>query len=380
MKRTLIILFTFFILSSKAQTNLEENFKQLYNNKKYDKIIDYKPKKNEEITAIALYYIGLSHYMKSEDDAAMKYLDKAIKKGPIYHDMYYYKAMLLYYSKKYNEALPYYSKAIAMLPNEPDFFIGKAETYYALDNLDSTIFYFEKATQLPKCNYSAFVFLGEIYQDKNNIEKAYSAYKSAFEQLMPSDKSYQNCSFNLGLMEQLTNRLYDAKTTFENHVAIFPTDYQAIGKLIQIYYSLSEFDKAIPYKQKLYVAYKTHQLPTSMKEMFCFDQFMWNKKRIMAFENFDDSNEILSVKQHFFVTDNFGKTEYRVDLETSAAIRMSNPKNKYVLCLVKDNAHFTYWQYIFDDNYLYTELKSALLDILNEKIKPSGAFFPNKTK
>ncbi len=57
---------------------------------------------------------------------------------------------------------------------------------------------------------------------------------------------------------------------------------------------------------------------------------------------------------------------------------MNDPNSKYVLCLVKDESHFTYWQYVFNDNYKYPELKAAVLDILNDKVKPSASFIPGE--
>lgn len=370
---------TLLLTYSYGQVDLADNFRQLYKEKKYDEIIKYKPSKNEDLSAKALYYLAMSYYMKSEDKNAMKYFDLAIEKGPVDYDMFYYKGMLLFYANKFNESLPYFDKAIALLPDEPDFYSGKGEAYYSLDNKDSAIIYFEKAFKLPKCKTRTFMLMGEIYQDQDKIDNALLSYQTAIWQLTPNDKSYQNCSFNLGLMQQLTGKFTEAKETFEKHISAYPTDFHAMAKLIQVYYSLSEFDNAIPYKQKLYTAHREKKLQEEMKDMFCFDQFIWKGKRVKAFENFDEPSEFMFVKHHFYLTDDKGKMDYRIDSESSIAIRMNGQNNKYVLCLVKGNNHFTYWQYVFNDNYNYTELKAAVIDILNDKVKPSASFIPGKS-
>lgn len=380
MKLHLTIIFLFLGAYSYGQTDLSNHFKELYNEKKYDEIIKYKPKKKEALTAKALYYKGMSYYMKTQDKDAMKYLDMAIDQGPVDHDMYYYKGMIYFYANKYSESIDYFNKAISLLPNEPDFYGSKGEAYYNLNQLDSAIFNFEKASKLPGCKTRIFLLMGEIYQEQDNIENALFSYHTALDQMSTTDESYQNCLFNVGLMQQLLGKLPEAKETLEKHIGLYPSDFHAMAKLIQVHYSLSEFDNALPYREKLYAAHKAKSLPKEMTDMFCFDQFIWNGKRIMAFENFDEPDDFMFVKHHFYVLDDKGDIEYRIDSESSVAIRMNDSNKKYVLCLVKNGSHFTYWQYLFNDDYKYPELKAAVLDILNEKVKPSGAFIPGTEK
>jgi hypothetical protein len=179
-------------------------------------------------------------------------------------------------------------------------------------------------------------------------------------------------------MQQLTGKLPEAKESFEKLVSAYPTDFHAMAKLIQLYYSFSEFDKTLSYKKKLYAAHKANKLPEEMKDMFCFDQFIWKGKRVMAFENFDEPDNFMFVKHHFYVIDDNGNTMYQIDSESSVAIRTNGPKSKYVLCLAKDGAHYTYWQYVFNDDYQYLELKTAVLDILNGNVEPGSSFIPGK--
>lgn len=361
-----------------GQVDLSNHFKLLYDNEEYQEIIEYKPKKNEELTAKALYYKGMVHYLRSEDKQAMKYLDLAIDTGPVDHDMFYYKGMIYFYSDELPKAISYFDKAIALLPNEPDFYLSKGEALYGLEQVDSAIVYFEKATGLSECKTEAFLTLGEAYQEQNQIIKALEAYKTALEKLTPSDGNYQICSFNVGLMQQLAADLIMARESFEKHISQYPLDYHAMAKLIQVYYGLEEFNLTLPYKEKLYAAHQTGELPDAMKRHFCFDQFMWKGQRIMVFENFDEPESAMFVKHQFYLLDEQGNIDSQIDSESSIAIRMNDPNRKYVLCWIKNGAHHTYWQYGFNDNYKYPVLKEWVLNILNKKLEPDAMFIPGK--
>lgn len=364
-----------FAATSFAQSDITKYLSELYNEDKYNEIIDFKPSNPKDLSAKDLYYIGMSYYMKSEDKDAMKYLEKAIKKGPVDQDMYYYKGMIYFYANEYEKAISFFNKAITLLPDEPDFYGSKGEAFYYLNNPDSAVANLKTATNFEECDPRYFLLLGETYQEINNLEGALLSYQSAIQVIDTNDESYQICSFNIGLMQQLSEDYKAANETFEKHIELYPTDFHAISKLIQSYYAIEEFDKAIPYKQKLYKAHEDGILIDQMKEMFCFDQFIWNGRRVMVFENFDEPDDFLFVKHHFYVLDEQGDVDYRIDSESSVAIRMNN--TKYVLCLVKNESHYTYWHYLFNDDYQYPELKEAVLDILNKKVKPGSAFINN---
>jgi tetratricopeptide (TPR) repeat protein len=369
MKIIFAILLTFLTFYSHCQTDI--HIEQLYKENKYDEIIKYKTKKGEELSSKTLYRIGKAYYMKSDDNNALKYFDMAIEKGPVDHDMFYYKGMVLYYMDKYNESLPYFDKAIELLPNETDFYAGKGHAYYAMNNYDSAIVYFEKAYKFPKCKSRVFQSMGIIYQQQNRINEALEAFNSAISLLSQNDEDYRICSYNVGLMQQLLGLNVDSKETFEKHLSIFSADYLAMSKLIQAYYALSDYDKVLPLKEKLYQAFRTNKLPKEMKDGFCFDQFTWKDKTVMAFENFYESTTEMYIKHDFLIL-NGNNIEYKVCTKSSPSIRSYDSKNKYLLSLEKDNAHYSFWQFMFDDNYKYPELKSAVIDVLEERVKPGS--------
>jgi len=277
-----------------------------------------------------------------------------------------------FYSKKNAEALDNINRAILLLPNEPDFYGAKGEVLHALQDDDSAIAYLQKATTYQRCKPRCYLVLGEIYQDQHRDADALAVYKLAAERLPVGETDHQTFSYNTGLLEQLMGDSLAAVSTFERHVIQYPDDYRAIAKLIQVYYSLEEYEKAGMQKKVLYDAWNKKLLPEDMSSMYCFHQFYWDGRKIMAFEHFaEPGNEPIFVKHNFYVMKTDGKVDYQVRSESSSAVRMT-PNGKYVLCLVRDNSFSTYWNYVFNDDYKYPELKKAVLDILNKVSKPQA--------
>ena len=380
MKALLIlsILFTHGLLL--CQVDLVDTFRRLYHDEKYDVIINYEKSDYEILSAKAIYYRAMSHYMKSEDALALELFDLAIELGPVDHDMFYYKGMTHYYLDENDPALTFIDKAISLLPDEPAFYASKGDVYYKLEEIDSARVYFEKATVLPSHDTRVLLSLGEIYQYQNQIEKALGAYQAAMDELSIADDLHQNCSYNLSLMQYLVGDFEKAKFGLQQHVKLYADDYHAVAKLIQAHYALAEYDESQQYRDLLYDAYESNVLPDQMKDMFCFDQFMWDDRLIMVFENFDESEESLIEKHQFFILDEDGKTDYKIASESSFATRLDKANKKYVLGLTKDGVHSTFWDYRFNDDLNYPELKEAVLDILNQKVKPRSKFVPLSDK
>jgi tetratricopeptide (TPR) repeat protein len=356
---------THLLFGQGAQT---KTLKDLYDNKKFDEIINYTAKDTKEFEGKALYFIGMAYYMKQDDENAMKYLDMAIKKGPVDYDMYYYKGMEYYYGKKYREAIVYFKKAIEMMPTEPNYYGSMGDAYLGLENMDSALIYCKKAISYSNCNTRYYMLVGEISAQNNNYTEALNTYKTVLPMLSATDNAdeYNKCFYNIGLMQELMGDSVGAKTTFEKFVKENPHDYHAIAKLIQTYYANGEYDKTLPYKKLLYDAHKNDSLPEEMSKMFCFDQFKWGGKNIMAFEHYDEpAGDYMYIKHTFYIINDSGKVEYRIQSESDALLHSEHPDEQYVLCLVNDSGYHTYWDFIFNDDVKYPALKKAVLSILN---------------
>jgi tetratricopeptide (TPR) repeat protein len=356
-----------------AQVDLAPGFRVLYEQQQYDRIIGYKAGSNELMSAKALYYIAMAHYMKQDDAQALRYFDQALQKGPADGDMYYYKGMTLLYGSKPADAVPLFAQAIALQPLVPDFWAGKGEALIAQGANDSARYYFVQATALPGSSARHFVRLGDLYNGLQDYDKAIEAYKGAVERAAAGTESWQHALYNEALTEYLSGKAAAARGHFETLLASSPNDYKAMTKLLQCCYALGDIEKGKELKAALYNAYKEKKLPADMKDMFCYDQFLWDGRRVLAYEKFDVGDGFLKVKYLFYILDAEGKTDYRVQAESSPAVEMAGKDAKYVLCLVNKSGYFTYWSFVFNDEVAYPDLKRAVVEILDGKSKSGSS-------
>lgn len=359
-----------------AQDKTTEDLKTLSDNKQYDKIISQYASKCTDCSAKSLYYIGLAYYMKEDDNNCLKFMDKAIDKDAKDPKPFYIKASTLNYMKKYDEAVKTFQSAITLKSDEAEYFSGLGDSYYNLEKLDLALDAYKKATEQKDCPDRPYSYIAQIYSDKKNNEKALEAFYVAKSKISKESNSYQNALFNIGLLESLKGNYDKAEPAFVELLQLDPTDYHTYAKLIQIYYHRQEYDKAKPYKDKLYAAYKKGELKGNMKDMFCFDQFKWNDKLIQVFERFEEGSKDIYNKHLFYVVNQDDKIEYRIQTEYSP-ISVEQGGSKYLLCRTKGDTHSTY-NIGFNDNFKYEDLKKSVIDVLEEKVKPTATSKPTK--
>ena len=373
--KNLILAFIFIIgFNSLILAQIDENLlalELLFDEQNYDEIIKYKFRKTKSLSAKSLFYKGLAYFNKEDDKNAYRFFDLAVKKGPADEGMYFYRGFSLLYLEKYNDALIDFKYVIGLNPIEPNTYGLVGETFLLLDKPDSAIFYFTKATKLPNCDIRAYIALADIYQQQEKYEDALSCYQMALLNLKPHEEQYKLCAYNIGLIQQILSKFDEAQKTFESYITIYTDDYQAISKLIQIYYQMHEVDKSEGLKEILYRAYENRLLPMQMKQMFCFDQFKWAEKQVLAFENFDDNSEGIYVSKYkFFILDKNGNREFIIRAEKDTLVAL-NPKDSiYMIKMIKNDTIATYHNYLYRTDFEYFKLKNATLDILNNKVEP----------
>jgi len=372
MKNLTSLIFAIFLYSSSlAQTDLSETFSELYDYKRFDQIINYTPKVGEVLSAKAYYFIAMSYYYKEDNATTIIYMDSAISKGPVDNNMYYYKGMALSSMGKYKESLTSLDQAIEKFADNPEYYAGKGTVFAKLDKPDSALFYYEKAQNFTNCKAWIYSTTGDLYYDKNNFTKALDKYELALSKSQKTSVDYTRILFNTGLMNKFLGNIEKANEMFEE-LLLYPTNsYENIGRRIQAYYSLDQIDKAKPYIDKLYEGYRKNNLPDYMDNVFCFDQFLWNGKKVLALESFEDPAAPIYVKHQFWIMNDKGSYDYRVVTETGEVVKSLKENAKYVLTLVKPKTISHYSQFVFSENYNYNDLKQTVIDILNNKFKPT---------
>lgn len=359
-----------------AQDKLEETLKGLTDNKAYEEVIKLYGSQEKDLSAKSLYYIGLSYYMKENDAKCLQYMDLSIKKDDKDPAPYYIKGSTLNYMEKYGEAAKSLRSAVSLNPQHALSYSGLGDAYYHLNKLDLALENFKKATEAEDCPDHAYSMLAQVYSEQNNSEKALESFYLAKITIDKTTDSYTNALYNIALYESLKGDHNKAEPVLLELLQLKPNDYRAFSKLIQVYYHNKEYEKAKPYRDKLYQAFKDGQLEKGMDDMFCFDQFVWKDKRIQAYERYQDKSlkgEIYR-KHIFYVVNDKNEIEYKLQTEYSA-ISVELGGSKYLLCGVKGNTHSTY-TYGYNDDFKYEDMKNDVLKVLEGKTKPSASSRP----
>jgi tetratricopeptide (TPR) repeat protein len=370
------LMLAFYSLTIFAQDPIATDLKTLCDNKQYDKIIEQHASRSKDYSAKSLYYIGLAYYMKEDDANCIKFMDLSIGKDPKDPAPYYIKASTLNYMQKFEDAIKGFQSAINLKSDDAVFYSGLGDAYYNLGKLDVALDAYKKATEQKDCPDRPFSFIAQIYSDQKNNDKALEAFYMAKSKIDKRSKSYTNALFNIGLLESLKNNYDKAEPAFVELLQLDSSDYHSYAKLIQIYYHRKEYDKAKPYRDKMYEAHKNGLLKDNLKDMFCFDQFKWNDKLIQAYERFEEGSKKIYNKHLFYVVDQDNKIEYRIQTEYSLySAEQGGPK--YLLCRTQGDTHSTF-NIGFNDNFKYDDLKKSVIDVLEGKIKPAATSTPTK--
>lgn len=312
-----LLICTFCSLTALAQDTLSAILKSLTDDKKYDRIIDNYAATPKDYSAKSLYYIGLAYYMKEDDNNCIKFMNLSIDKDSKDPKPYYIKASTLNYMKNFEYAVKTFQSAIELNPNDCEYYSGLGDSYYNLEKKDLAVEAYKKATQQKEPSDRPFSMIAQIYSEQKKNDKSLEAFYIAKSKISKKSDSYINALFNIGLFESM-NRNYDkAEVAYVELIDLSPIDYHSYAKLIQVYYAKKEYEKAKPYKEKLYAAYKKGVLKDNLKDMFCFDQFKWNDKLIQAYERFEESSKDIYNKHLFYIVNSDDKVEFRIQTEYS---------------------------------------------------------------
>lgn len=369
MNKTLATLaLTLLSLAIFAQDSITNELKTLSDNKQYDKIIEQYALKSKDYSARSLYYIGQAYYMKEDDNNCIKFMDLSIGKDAKDAAPHYIKASTLNYMGKYNEAVKSFQAAISLKPDDAVFYSGLGDSYYQLDKRDLALQEYRKATEQKNCPDRPYSMIAQIYSDLKESDKALEAFYAAKSKIAKDSDSYINALFNIGLIESLKGNHDKAEPSFVELIEIDPKDYHSYAKLIQIYYHRKDYEKAKPYKDKLYEAHKKGELKNNLEDMFCFDQFKWNDYLIQVFERYENENKGEIYNKHlFYVIDKDGKIVFRVQTEFSPiSLEMNGPK--YMLCANRGTTHLNFG-IGFNDGFKYDDLKAAAIKMIEKNVK-----------
>lgn len=372
MKKILLTLIICFLsLSNYAQEQITSELEKAYGEEKYDLIISEHSEKVSEYPAKAIYYVGMAYYMKADDNNVLKLMDLSITKDKTDPDAFFIKGMTLNYMGQFDKAIESFNKAIELDSSNTNYFSGLGDSYISQEKYEKALSAYVTATEKNEPIDRPFTMIPQIYAELNQPKKSLEAFYQSKATISKESDSYINALYNIGLYEFL-NKDYDkSEIAYKELIGLAPTDYNSYAKLIQVYYGKKEYEKAKPFKEKLYQAYKQEKLKDNLKTMFCFDQFDWNGKLILAYERFAVKEGELYYKHIFYIPNEKGETEFTIQTENSPiSVELGGPK--YVLGMDKGGTHSTF-RYGFEEDFNYDDLKKTVILVLDERIKAGAS-------
>ena len=122
---------------------------------------------------------------------------------------------------------------------EEFLYIGRAFLNTSTPNYRSALLFLNKAKAIQPNDAQVLLSLGDAYYGEGNINEAYSAYRNAYD----ADKSVLRAKLQLGVITKGSKAFQEAKTAFENILAIDPNYGPAYRELAETYYVWSLNDK-----------------------------------------------------------------------------------------------------------------------------------------
>ncbi|WP_343669250.1 hypothetical protein [Chitinophaga sp.] len=347
-----------------AQDSIRLKF--LAQSEQYNDMINFTTQP-DTLSSPALYYLALAYHIMSKDSMAQKTLDMACAKSPKDYRNYYLKGSLLNYEEKFEEAIPMFQKSLACDINAASY-EGMGIAYYYLKKYPQAMEVFTKATELPDADSRSGFMIGQIYIAQNENEKALAHYYKLKETMNKDDEHYKTVLYDIIDLENKEGRTDQALPIIEEMLATDSADYEAFTRLIQVQYHNKDYVKGEQLKAKMYAAQRDGKFINNryLNDRFCFDKFKWTDKEVMVYERYEHgkSSRIYN-KIIFVVVDKAGFAERTIQTEYSP-ISEELGGQTYILCGNKGDTHFNY-ALGFDDNSKYEDLKTAVLDILNNK-------------
>jgi tetratricopeptide (TPR) repeat protein len=326
--------------------------------------------------AKAIYYVAYAFLLQERYEEAVAYFDRALAKKPAYAPSHYYKGLAYQYTRRPAEALPCLLQAAEIEPTDGEYHSAVGDAFAALRRYDDAIAAYRRAVELFTGPAHAWINLARMYESKDDDMGALTVLYEAQARVDSTVKTYNTVLLNIGLLELEAGHPERAEPPLRELLRRNPDEFRAMSKLIQVCYARGDYAAARPWRDKLYAAHEKELLPEKMRKEFCFDQFDWQDRHILAYEQFDNEPASLYYKHVFYVLDATGKVERTIQTEYSR-VSLAFGGKKYVMGMDRGNRHYTYIDTSFGDDPDYRELKKAVIDILERKLSPSSSSITN---
>lgn len=125
--------------------------------------------------------LGYTHYLKGNNDAAIREFIYVIGQDEGYYDAHYNLGLVYLTEKRYNEALSSFGKTVQIAPRDFKGHIQLGVTYRHLQMYDEALEALNTANQLAPTNSDIIYETGLVAEAKGEYELAVDIYKDALQ-------------------------------------------------------------------------------------------------------------------------------------------------------------------------------------------------------
>jgi len=369
--RPILVLFGLFIVfTGFGQESITEDIRSLYQRNEFDSLLEKYAQDYEDLSDSALHYLGLSCYNTEDDENCLHFLKLSLAKDSNNPEAYFYIGMTHNYMSNYDKAINAFLTAIEFNSEDGKSHCGLGDSYYNQKEPLKALIAYQNAVNTKRAPDRAYMMIAQIYTNMGLDAEALKSYYLAKTKISKETTSYVNCLYNIGLYELSGKQYENAKITYSELIEISPNDEEIIKKLIQVYYAQGDYSKAEPLKRRLYSIHSRQPKQAKTKKMFCFDQFEYLGKNVVAYEYFDNPAGTLYYKHIFYILDEAGQVDYSVQTENSTiSEEMGGPK--YLLGKSSSYGHNTY-SIGFEEDFHYDDLKDAVKKVIDGSTQPAS--------
>jgi tetratricopeptide (TPR) repeat protein len=210
-------------------------------------------------------------------------------------------------------------------------------------------------------------------------------FAAALPLLEDLNKTYPTASvsWNLGIAASEVGNHQEALAAWQAYRQARPELWEARAKLVQAYQALGDVAARDRERAELVALWKSGTDPELAKQaMFCREQFRQDGRKVMVFEYFNPSGDMMVV-YGFVVLNDQGKPDFRVSLGSyeftnKVALELGErpaDKRLYHLDLYRANVHETHGFFLGQPGYEL--VRARVLEVLSGKSKPSSSSRPN---
>ena len=374
MKKTNFLEGTFFIyfllgifFTSFGQDKSMTEIQSAYENENFELIISTYAKEDENYSALDYFYIGMAYYINEDDENCLKYMKLSIEKDSLEPAAHFMKGVTQSFLGDFENAIPSLNKAIELDSTSSNYYSALGDALFNNKNYIDAVEAYKTSINKENPTERSFAMLAQSYLALNDSINALKYLYVAKDNISPTNDSYLNTLYNIGLFEYFNKNYESAEKAYKELLRISPDDFLTYSKLIQVYYGVKDYDKAEPYRQKLYQAQSNKKLEGYLGDMFCFDQFYWNGKLVQAFERYETGDTKLYYKRLFFLIDDKGEIVVKIQSENSP-IAIQLKEAKYVLGTDFKGTHYN-WNIWYDEDFKYEDMKKGVIYILDNELK-----------